>query len=143
MVKKVLLGILALFILLQFWPVDRSPPPVTGEIQVPQDVKAVLVESCYDCHSSETVWPWYGYVAPVSIFLSHHVQEGREHLDFSNWDAYDADRADHKLEEVAEMVDEGEMPLKSYLLLHGDARLTPDEVMLILTWVEEARAAGG
>ena len=137
--KKLLIGLVVILVGIQFWPVDRTPPTVGGEIQAPPEVMAVLETSCYDCHSSETRWPWYSRIAPVSIWIAHHVEDGRGHLDFSNWDAYPPDRADHKLEELIEVVESDEMPLPSYLTLHGEARLTPDQKNLLLRWAERAR----
>lgn len=138
--KKLLIGVGVILVALQFWPIDRSPPPANGPLEAPGEVMAVLETSCFDCHSSETRWPWYSRIAPVSIWLAHHVEEGRENLDLSNWAAYPPDRADHKLEELIEMVEEGEMPLPSYLIVHRNARLTPDQKDLLLRWAEEARA---
>jgi hypothetical protein len=138
--KKLLIGVVVLLVAIQFWPIDRTPPPVTGEIEAPPEVMAILETSCFDCHSSETIWPWYSRIAPVSIWIARHVEQGRGDLDLSNWADYSPDRADHKLEELMEMVEAGEMPLPSYLILHRDARLTPEQSDVLLRWAEEARA---
>ncbi len=138
--KKLLIGVVVLLVAIQFWPIDRSAPPVTGEIEAPPEVMAILETSCFDCHSSETTWPWYSRIAPVSIWIARHVEQGRGDLDLSNWAEYSSDRADHKLEELIEMVEADEMPLPSYLILHRDARLTPEQKDVLLRWAEEARA---
>jgi hypothetical protein len=135
-----LVGVVVVLVAIQFWPIDRAAPPATGEIEAPPEVMAILETSCFDCHSSETTWPWYSRIAPVSIWIARHVEKGRGDLDLSNWTDYPPDRADHKLEELIEMVEEDEMPLPSYLILHRDARLTPDQKELLLRWAEGARA---
>jgi hypothetical protein len=87
-------------------------------------IKALVKEACYDCHSYETRKPWYAAVAPVSWLLADHVNEGREHLNFSIWGDYGAGKKEHKLEECVEVIEEGEMPFKGYGLTHPKARLT-------------------
>lgn len=125
----------AVIVLIQFVPVTRTNPPVEEEIAAPAEVQEILSRSCYDCHSFESRWPWYAHVAPASWFVTRHVSEAREHMNFSTWNRYDAEeRADH-LEEIGEEVEEGKMPLKSYLLLHRDARLTEQEAGIIQGWV--------
>jgi hypothetical protein len=135
--RKIVLGIvIGVVILIQFIPVDRSNPPVEQEIVVSDEVRAVLRESCYDCHSNETRWPWYSYVAPVSWLVAEDVEHAREHVNFSTWNRYDAEeRADH-LEEIWEEIEEGGMPLRKYVWLHNDARLTDDDENVLRTWVE-------
>jgi hypothetical protein len=102
----------------------------------PTEVEAVLRKACYDCHSHETAWPWYSYVAPVSWWVVDHVEHGRGHLNFSDWPALDFQEQQHLFEEIAEMLEEDEMPLTSYRLLHGDARLSADEIQLLMSWAE-------
>jgi hypothetical protein len=138
--KKVLLVLVVLFLAVQFWPVDRSNPPGTSPLTAPPEVTAILEASCNDCHTNETRWPWYSRVAPVSIWIAHHVEEGRAELNLSNWGEYSASRADHKLEELVELVENGEMPLPSYLWGHGDARLSPEQVETLVGWAEATRA---
>jgi len=130
--RIVLLALLAILVGIQFVPVDRSNPPVTQEIVAPQAVKDILKRACYDCHSNETQWPWYGHVAPVSLLLANHVEEGREHLNFSEWDQVKDPR--HAIEECWEEVEEGEMPLKSYLLLHRSAELSAEDLATLKSW---------
>src|SRR5688572_19601769 len=80
-----LLGILLLLVAIQFVPVDRVNPPVEAEVPALANVRAILRRACYDCHSNETVWPWYSQVAPVSWLVVRDVREGREELNFSTW----------------------------------------------------------
>lgn len=130
----------------QLVPVDRSNPPVAGEIEAPDDVRTVLERSCWDCHSNETVWPWYAHVAPVSWLVAQDVEEGREHANFSAWAAYDGKERDEVLEELVEVMEEEEMPLRKYTALHPSAKLSPAERERLIDWAralrEEIAAAG-
>jgi hypothetical protein len=134
-------GVAVLSLVVQLVPVDRSNPPVTDAALALPGGQAgrVLETACLDCHSHQTTWPWYSSVAPVSWWLSRHVSEGREHLNFSTWADLPPDRQDHKLEELIEMVGEGEMPLRSYTLGHPEARLGDEERQALLTWARELR----
>jgi mono/diheme cytochrome c family protein len=134
--KKIAKGVgMAVVILLmgiQLVPVDRSNPEVTREIQWNSAETADIARrACYDCHSNETVWPWYAYVAPVSWRVAEHVEEGREHLNFSEWDKPQDDA-----EEIVEVLEEGEMPLPDYLRMHPEARLTDEELEAFIEGVE-------
>ena len=124
----------AIALTLQLIPVERTNPPVRERIAAPDTVLDVLRGSCFDCHSHDTQWPWYAYVAPVSWFVTGHVNHAREHLNFSTWDAYDAEERREKFEEIWEEVEKGEMPLRSYLRLHRDARLTERDLAIIEAW---------
>jgi hypothetical protein len=133
------LAIVVVFIAIQFVPVDRSNPPVQGEIDAPPAVSDVLRRSCYNCHSNETRWPWYSRVAPVSWFLSHHVHEGREKLNFSTWAALiESDRTEI-VREIWDEVSEGDMPLRSYLIMHPEAKLSEQALESIRAWSLSSR----
>lgn len=136
--RKVILVLLGSLLLIQFVPIPRTNPPVAGEIAAPAEVKRILRESCYDCHSHETVWPWYSWVAPISWGVVWDVNEGREHVNFSTWDAYPAAERKKRLKAVLEAVQEGEMPLKRYVWLHPEAALTREEKNAIEFWVRGA-----
>ena len=133
MKKKILIGVLAVFIIMQFFRIDTSNPKVEpgkdfiAIVQPSAEVKVLLKSACYDCHSHTTVYPWYSQIAPVSWWLKDHVDEGKEHLNFSIWGDYSAKKADHKLEECGEEVEEGEMPLSSYTWAHSEAKLTDQQ----------------
>lgn len=136
---------------------DRVNPAVDERLtlaastRVPPEVEAILRRSCNDCHSSETVWPWYSNVAPASWFLKKHVDEGRRELSFSEWGSYPKRKRERKLHEMCEQVESGEMPLKSYLPLHPEARLSEEDKRRICEWTrleeerqpEDAQAPGG
>jgi hypothetical protein len=124
-----ILGIVLLAI--QLVPVERSNPPVEGEMPAPPEVREVLRRACYDCHSNETVWPWYSRVAPVSWLLARDVGEGRRELNYSRWSSYSPKRQAKLRKETWKEVDEGEMPPWYYLPMHPAARLgEADRVLL-------------
>ncbi len=126
MKKKIVVALIALLVLIQFIPYgkDHSNPKVVAESQwdSPQ-TRALFMRACGDCHSNETKWPWYSNIAPLSWSIYHHVMEGREHFNVSMWGVQKKNEGD----EAAEEVEEGEMPLKSYLLAHPEARLSKAE----------------
>lgn len=136
--RKVLVVLGAAFVLIQFIPRSRTVPEVNPaeEFDPERSVSemAILRSACYDCHSSETRYPWYAQVQPVAMWLDYHVDEGREELNFSKWHTYTEKRRRHKLEECAEMLENGEMPLASYKLTHPEARLSDDERTLLAGW---------
>lgn len=129
----------------QFVQPPRSNPPIQvgasweAVMKPPPDIAAMLRRSCYDCHSHQTVWPWYAHVSPVSWLIWRHVEHGRNHLNFSVWSRYGPEAVRHKLGEACEEVQAGEMPLRSYLWLHPSARLSADEVSRFCGWVRQLR----
>ena len=138
--KRVLWLGFALLVAAQVVRVDRTNPPVEQDVAAPPEVDVVLRRACYDCHSNETVWPWYAQVAPISWLLARDVAEGRRELNFSTWSAYDAKKKTKKLKELAEEVAEGEMPPWSYVAVHRDAALSPADVERLRAWTAEERA---
>lgn len=116
------------FVAIQFVPVDRTNPPVTREIAWNSpETRALAQRACFDCHSNETVWPPYAYIAPISLMLAEHVADGRDQLNFSEWDGRNED-----YEEIVEAVTLGKMPLPNYLLLHPESRLSEAEKEALL-----------
>lgn len=112
----------------QLVPVDRSNPPVTQELKWDsEETRELVSRACFDCHSNQTVWPWYSYIAPISWRVADHVDHGRGHLNFSEWDKPNED-----FDEIKEVMDEGEMPLWDYLLMHTEAKLTPEETQALI-----------
>ncbi len=132
--KRALVALLAVGLLAQLVPVDRTNPPVTADLQAPEDVRAVLRRACYDCHSNETTWPWYSRVAPISWLVAHDVDEAREHMNFSTWGTLSADEQEHLREEAWEEVEEGEMPLWFYVPLHAEAKLDDADRAVLQAW---------
>lgn len=125
--RKTVLGIVAagvlLFVLIQLIPVDKTNPPVISEPNWDSPQTRVLAkEACFDCHSNETVWPWYAKIAPSSWLLKRDVDEGRRVLNFSEWG-----QGRREIGEIAEIVNEGEMPPWYYTLLHPNAKLSDSD----------------
>ena len=141
MISKLAIAAVALLLVIQLVPVDRSNPPVESEVPADAETRAILKRACYDCHSHETRWPWYAKVAPVSWLVAHDVEEGREHLNFSAWNRYDAKKQAKKLDEVWEEVEEGEMPLWFYVPLHPEAKLSDADLARIEAWSRSAAKA--
>ncbi|NPA04382.1 MAG: heme-binding domain-containing protein [Epsilonproteobacteria bacterium] len=122
--KKALLILGIIFILIQFIPVDRSNPPVKAEPNWDSpETRELFMRACGDCHSHNTKWPWYSYIAPISWLIAYDVKEGREHFNVSMWGYQKKNKADEAVEEILE----GEMPPFLYTLMHPEARLSPTE----------------
>lgn len=119
-------------------PVDETRT-IVSRAQVPAEVSSILERSCNDCHSYKTRWPWYSEVAPVSWYLAHDVNEGREHMNLSDWAAYDSSRASRKLDEICEEVENGAMPPGAYLFLHPSAKLSDADKKALCDWVNAER----
>jgi hypothetical protein len=99
-----------------------------------------LKETCYDCHSDYTRYPWYNNITPINYWLAGHVDHGKEELNFSNWAEFSTKKKDHKLEEIEELVVAKEMPLESYTITHSEAKLTDAQIQSVVDWVKSARA---
>jgi len=134
MKRRILAAAVALFAAVQLVPVHRTNPPVEAEVDAPPEVKAILKKACWDCHSHETVWGWHTHVAPISWLAVHDVNEGREELNFSRWNAIDAKRLARIAKKLPEEVGEGDMPPPSYLLVHPSARPTGAERAALVAW---------
>jgi len=141
--KRILQVLVLLFVVIQFIPSDRpeviadNPSDFLKNNEVPESIESILRESCYDCHSNETVYPWYAYVAPVSFLVSKDTREGRDELNFSYWEDLDKIEKAEMLDEISEEVEEGEMPMKIYPLTHPDAKLSDADRAEIVSWAEE------
>ena len=136
--KKVWTGIGIAFLVLQLVPIDRENPPVELEVTAPEEVREVLERACYDCHSNESHWPWYGYIAPASWLVAYDIDEARDHMNFSTWNQYDEDEQIDMIEEVWEEVEEGEMPPFFYTPLHPPAQLDENDRAVLREWSENA-----
>lgn len=128
--KKILLWIVVIFGLIQLIPIDKTNKPVDKTqnfedvLQTPKEVQEILKNACYDCHSNETVYPKYAYIAPFSWSIKHHINEGREKANFSEWMSYNPEQKKHIINDVVETVENKEMPLKGYIPMHPEANLT-------------------
>ena len=128
------LMVIGVLVAIQFAPVTTANPPLESDIPTSLEVKVVLRRACYDCHSHETVWPWYSQIAPISWLIARDVQEGRAEVNFSTWNRYSTQQQVKKLKESWEEVVEGEMPPWFYLPIHRDARLLPEDRALLRQW---------
>ncbi|MEQ8524791.1 heme-binding domain-containing protein [Gracilimonas sp.] len=142
---KIFAGLFLMLIILQFFGPDTSSPATDPSkdfitnAQPPEQVSSILKSACYDCHSYQTKYPWYSNIEPVSWWLQDHIDEGRDEFNMSLWADYSTRRADHKLEEAIELVEEEEMPLPSYTWIHGDARLTSEQRQTLIEWFTTLR----
>lgn len=140
--RKTLVGILILLLVIQtIQPIRNisdaeSPDDISKTFEVNEKVYAILKEKCYDCHSNNTRYPWYNYIQPAGWWLAAHIYEGKEHLNFSEFGTYSEKRKAHKLREVYDAVNEGWMPLDTYIWLHKDAKITPEDRDAINEWIE-------
>ncbi|KXK01223.1 MAG: class I cytochrome c [Acidobacteria bacterium OLB17] len=150
MKKALKIGALALaaaFVVLQFFQIDRTNPPVNAvemleaAVEVPPDIKIILGRSCNDCHSNTTIYPWYASVQPSAWYVKDHIDDGRRHLNFSVFNTYPLAKKQKKLSEMCEQVRSAEMPLPSYLWIHGDAKMQPGEAEAVCDWTNAAIAA--
>ena len=135
-VKTAVFSLFGLFVLIQVVPIHHDNPPPTRAITPPTAVSATLRRACYDCHSHETTWPWYSYVAPVSWLVARDVHEGRRHMDFSTWGDYAPALKTKKLAGISTMVQEGDMPPWYYLPMHRNAKLSDEDATEIAMWAD-------
>lgn len=137
--KKTVIFTLILLIALQFIQIDRTNPAVDESIALhtEESVQNILKSGCYDCHSNETKWPTYSYVAPVSFFVASHVKKGRKALNFSQWKDIDPEIKKKRLERAIMTVNNGRMALPSYLLAHDDAKLSKENKEILIKWFEK------
>lgn len=148
-IKKILLLLLIVFIVAQIFGPEKNEGSTETIIAFledtnpPKDVKLILKESCFDCHSGFTRYPWYNSITPVNYWMADHIKHATGHLDFSKWNEYSAKKKDHKLDELIEMIEKKEMPLPSYTWMHSDANLTDEQINNVITWAKQVRSKYG
>lgn len=139
-IKKVAYSLLAIAVIMQFIRPTRniseagSQNEIAMKYDVPDEVHGILKQSCYDCHSNNTRYPWYANIQPVGWWLQSHVNEGKQHLNFSEFGTYPEKKAKHKFEEIEESMNTGWMPLESYLIMHANAKLSSDQSAAVKAW---------
>lgn len=142
--KWILAGFATAFVLAQLANPSRKNPPVVHDLMAtnppPPEIAALLHAACYDCHSHETRWPWYSRIAPVSWLIASDVNEGRRHLNFSEWPVGQPGREAKWLDRMNEQIDYREMPPKKYTAIHADARLTSAQRNQLTNWLDTAAA---
>ncbi len=143
-IKWVLAVLIVLFGLLQLVQPERTNPPIQSDFltvtKAPAQVVTMFNAACYDCHSNATRWPWYSYVAPMSWQIAQDVSHGRKHVNLSEWPAT-PDLARKKIEDMSDEIDDGDMPLGKYTMIHKDARLTADQRSELTQWLDGQAAA--
>jgi hypothetical protein len=144
-IKKILILLLIVIVIAQFFGPDKnegnlaSVDAFLSETNPPENIKALLKESCFDCHTNVTRYPWYSNITPVNYWMADHVKHGKKHFDMSNWEGNSVKKKDHKFEELIEMVEEKEMPLPSYTWTHTEAKLTDAQINEIVEWAKQVR----
>ena len=142
MFKKIMLVLLAALVVIQFIHPKKNkaegpqPNHIGNVYTIPGDVKTILAKACNDCHSNNTVYPWYAKVQPIDWWLNKHVVDGKKHINYDEYTHKPLRFQYHKMEETSEMVKEGEMPLNSYTWVHKDAKLTTEEKAKITGWAQ-------
>jgi hypothetical protein len=149
MLKKILKRtfqiLLLVFIIIQFIRPEKnkaegiSKNDISTLYPVPANVQSILKTSCYDCHSNNTVYPWYAKIQPVTWWLNNHIQDGKKDLNFSEFASYRIRKQYKKLEEINELVEKDAMPLDSYLWIHKDAKLNEQQKLVLANWVSAVR----
>jgi hypothetical protein len=142
--KKVGIGILVILLLLQAYrPAKNDSNKMENDISksysLPDDVKQILAKACNDCHSNNTTYPWYSNIQPVGIWLANHVNDGKRHMNFNEFNSYQIAKQYKKLDECIEQVKEGEMPLESYTWIHKEAKLNEIEKQKLFDWCNSVR----
>ncbi len=144
-VKKILLLLLVAFVIAQFFGPEKNDGDLStletffAETNPPENVKMILKESCFDCHSDKTRYPWYFNVTPVNYWMTDHIDHGKGELNFSEWASFSLKKKEHKMEEVWEEVKKKEMPLDSYTWTHSDAKLSLEQIEALVDWAKEVQ----
>jgi hypothetical protein len=145
-VRVILVSVAIIIIAIQFIPSgipgnrEEDEKSIVHSGLVTEPVLSMIKRSCFDCHSNQVNLPWYSQIAPVSWLLASHINEGKEHLNFSEWEDYNKRKKIRMLGDIGEEVRTGKMPLKSYLRIHRDARLNDEAAAALVKWSEEASA---
>ena len=140
--KKILVGLVLLFVIAQFFSPKKNQSDLVSkeaffvQSNAPKEVQKILNQACFDCHSDQTSYPWYNSITPINYWLNSHVNGGKKHFDISKWSTYSIKRKAHKLEELVEQVEQGEMPLASYKWTHKGANLSSDQIEALVDWAQ-------
>ena len=143
--KKVILFLLIVFVGIQFMPTTRNQnneilqTDFSKTFAVPNNIQNLLKNSCYDCHSNNTNYPWYNKIQPVSWFLEYHIKQGKKELNFSEFGGYSERRQKSKIKAAISQIEENKMPLLTYTLIHKEAKLSGSDKNLITTLLAQLR----
>lgn len=142
--KKAILLLLIVFVGIQFMPTTRNQNNEVLEtdfsetFSVPNNIQNLLKNSCYDCHSNNTNYPWYHKIQPVNWFLEYHIKEGKKELNFSEFGGYSKRRQKSKLKSIKSQIEKNSMPLSSYTFIHRNAKLSEKDKKLLITWMAKS-----
>lgn len=142
-IKKIPLFLLVVFVVAQFFGPERNSGEVSSieafiaETNPPENVKVILKETCFDCHSDVTRYPWYFNITPVNYWIADHIEHGKSELNFSKWGEYSLKRKKHKFKEIWEEVEKKKMPLDSYTWTHDEANLSQQEIEMVVNWAKQ------
>lgn len=145
-VRNIIIGLAVVFVGIQFIRPNIESPPVdpakdfVNIEKAPENIRVMLKNSCYDCHSHETVYPWYNQIAPVSWYLADHIKDGRKDFNMSTWSEFPENRKGRRLKGAARLVRNGQMPLWDYKLAHPESRLTDQQKEELAVWFEKQSA---
>lgn len=145
--KRILWVLVVLLVLIQFYRPARNiadkqdANAIELHYNVPPHVGALLRTSCYDCHSNNTQYPWYNNIQPVASWLNSHINDGKRHLNFDEFNTYPEEKQKKKFKQIAETIKDGEMPLSSYTLIHRNAKLTEADKKTLIDWVNTVAQA--
>lgn len=148
MLKNILYWFLIGIALIQFIPVDRTNKPIDAKVNfadvmnTPPKIQELLKNACYDCHSNETKYPNYAFIAPISWSIKHHINEGREHLNFSEWGTFNSDLKRNMLQNTSADIKQNRMPLQGYIAQHPKARLSGAEKIILAEYFDEILKSG-
>jgi len=143
MIKKTLLTIVIVILIIQFIRPERNSTLLNStnslelNYQTPKNVSGLLRTSCYDCHSNNTIYPWYSNIQPFAWWQQQHVNDGKKELNFDEFNSYTSKKKKHKLDEVIEVIQDDEMPLASYTLIHRNAVLSEENKVALVTWAKQ------
>jgi Haem-binding domain len=146
MIKRLCFFILIIFVIIQFFRPPRNQSTVlsgndiTLYYKVPDEALNILKQSCYDCHSNHTAYPWYFRIQPVAWWMQDHVDDGKREINFSEFATYAPRKQVHKMKEVSRQIKQGEMPLDSYLWIHKDAKLDDGQKSIVIRWADSLSA---
>jgi len=143
--KRTLVGLLVVLVGIQFIPTDTNQQDGIPETDiryvydVPEKVLKVLETSCYDCHSNNTNYPWYSKVQPVRLLMDKHIREGKKELNFSEFGSYSERRKRNKIQSIGSQIEDAEMPLPSYLMMHEEAKLSKTDKEILDNFLNDIR----
>ncbi len=143
--KNIFLGLLIIFITIQFIQASHNsntqvlPTDITNQYPIPEGVTAILKNSCYDCHSNNTRYPWYSYIQPGGWWMASHIKNGKADLNFSEFGSYSKRKQQNKFRSIAKSIDEGSMPIGAYTIIHTNAKLKKDQKTLVTDWANRTR----